>query len=216
MTDLAPVPLSVFTLTPHAHVYGKSFKAYSYRPGFTDTIPLIDIPRWDFYWQATYTLQRPLRLNTNRRCRAEVWYDNTVNNPDNPNNPPVDVTWGESTTSEMLYLFATVAVYQNGDENILLDSSLLNVSALEPLAPDALWVGPNPVRDILEIRLGTPMTGMIDLMLTDMEGRVQRQWRERDLQRARVSVQNLPSGVYVLSLLQNGTPLATKKIVKNE
>lgn len=216
MTDLAPVPLSVFTLTPHAHVYGKSFKAYSYRPGFTDTIPLIDIPRWDFYWQATYTLQRPLRLNTNRRCRAEVWYDNTVNNPDNPNNPPVDVTWGESTTSEMLYLFATVAVYQNGDENILLDSSLLNVSALEPLAPDALWVGPNPVRDILEIRLGTPMTGMIDLMLTDMEGRVQRQWRERDLQRARVSVQNLPSGVYVLSVLQNGTPLATKKIVKNE
>ena len=60
-----PLPISVFTLTPHAHVFGKSFKAYAYRPGTTDTVPLTDIPKWGFYWQSTCTLRKPIKLLIN-------------------------------------------------------------------------------------------------------------------------------------------------------
>ena len=150
------LPLSVFSLTPHAHVVCKSFKAYAYRPGFTDTIPLINIPQWDFHWQSTYTLRKPLKLAGNRISRAEVVYDNTENNPDNPNSPPVDVGWGEKTTDEMLFLFATVALYESGDENLILDSTLLT-STLEIGASDGNFsIQPNPVNDILDIRSKLP------------------------------------------------------------
>ncbi len=198
------VPISVFTLTPHAHVFGKSFKSFAYRSGFLDTIPLINIPKWDFYWQSTYTLQKPLRLNTNHICRAIVAYDNTTDNPNNPNSPPIDVTWGEKTTDEMLFLFATAAVYQPGDENILLDSSLLLNAAPEVVFQDNDFIVPNPVNDVLDIRAKEPVMGMSELLVMDMNGRVLRQWRERDLFHSRSSVADLSSGVYVLQIRQAG------------
>jgi hypothetical protein len=202
VSDLAPVPLSVFTLTPHAHVFGKSFRAYAYRPGFTDTIPLIDIPKWDFYWQSTYTLQKPLRLATNRVCRADVTYDNTPNNPNNPYSPPQDIPWGEKTTNEMLFLFATVALYQSGDENIILDSTLLTSAVPSVAAFDPGVRVTNPAGETLEISASEPISGLLDLVVLDWNGRVVRQWRERDLSRSRVSIADLRAGVYVLRIGQ--------------
>jgi hypothetical protein len=34
-----------------------------------------------------------------------AYYDNSVNNPENPSNPPVNVRWGERTTDEMCLTF---------------------------------------------------------------------------------------------------------------
>ena len=210
---ISSVPLSVLSLTPHAHVVAKSFKAYSYRPGFTDTIPLINIPQWDFYWQGTYTLRKPLRLNTNRVTRAEVVYDNTVNNPQNPHDPPQDVWWGEKTSDEMLYLFASVVTYKLGDENIILDSTLL-VGVPEVLSQDDNFtIAPNPMDDALDIRAREPLTGLADLLITDLQGRTVRQWRERDLQHSRTSVRDLAPGLYVLQIRQPGR-VSTFKVVK--
>jgi hypothetical protein len=205
ISDVSSVPLSLFTLTPHAHVFGKSFKAFTYRPGVNpDTIPLIDVPKWDFYWQGTYTLQKPVKLPLNYRTRAYVTYDNTTNNPYNPNSPPLDVTWGERTTDEMLYLFATVAVYEPGDENIILDSTLLISASPDVIAEDEGFRITNPVADVLDIRVGQPLQGITDLVISDMSGRVQRQWRERDLSHSRTSIADLNSGVYVLQIQQAG------------
>jgi hypothetical protein len=214
VSDLSPLPLSLFSLTPHAHVLGKSFKAYSYRVGQTDTIPLVNVPRWDFFWQGTYTLQKPVKLNTNRRCRAEVVYDNTTNNPLNPNNPPKDVFWGENTSDEMLYLFATVALYQNGDENLVLDSMLFVSTPSVQVEDETLQIMPNPISEVLEIRAKAPLPGMSDLSLMDMSGRVLRQWREQDLHRSRTAVRDLPPGVYTL-LVQHAGRSKTYKVVKD-
>ncbi|MFZ4633256.1 MAG: T9SS type A sorting domain-containing protein [Saprospiraceae bacterium] len=204
VSELAPAPISVFTLTPHAHVFGKSFKAYAYRQGTTDTIPLIEIPKWDFYWQGTYTMQKPLRLNTNYTCRADVTYDNTSDNPNNPFFPPQDVRWGEKTTNEMLFLFATVALYKTGDENIVLDSALLT-SSPEIVVQDDQFIIPNPLQDdVLDIRTKAPLSGIAELILSDMNGVVQRQWREQNLAHSRTSVANLVPGVYVLQIRQQG------------
>ena len=205
VSDLAGgFPLSLFTLTPHAHVVCKSFKAFSYRPGFTDTIPLINVPTWDFHWQRTYTLQKPLRLGGNRISRAEVVYDNTENNPENPHSPPKDVLWGEKTSEEMLFLFATVALYQAGDENILLDSTLLTAVPQLLSQDDTFYLGNNPVADVLDVQAKTSVSGMVDFILTDLQGKTQRQWREQNEQRSRVSVGDLAPGMYILQIRQSG------------
>ncbi len=205
VSNWVPAPISVFTLTPHAHVFGKSFKAFAYRPGAPlDTVPLIEIPKWDFYWQSTYTMRKPIKLKTTHICRAEVTYDNTENNPNNPFSPPKDVKWGEKTTNEMLFLFATVAVYQNGDENIVLDSTLLSSSAPEIIAQDDQFIITNPVSEVLDIRAKTTLSGMSDLIITDMDGKVQRQWREQDLSHSRTSIADLSAGMYVLQIRQTG------------
>ncbi len=213
ISDIAPVSLSLFTLTPHAHIFGKSFKAYAYRSNSTDTLPLINIPKWDFYWQSTYTLRKPARLKVNYKCRAEVTYDNTINNPQQPFSPPQDVTWGEKTTNEMLFLFATVAVYQTGDENIILDSTLLISNVPEVVAQDDHFAIANPVSDILDIRAKEPLSGMADLVISDMNGKVLRQWREQNLAHSRTSVSDIPVGTYVLQISQSGK-LSTFKLLK--
>jgi hypothetical protein len=199
--DIVPVPVSLFTLTPHAHVFGKSFKSYAYVPGQPDTIPLIDIPRWDFYWQGTYTLQKPLKMLPDYMIHADVTYDNTVNNPDQPFFPPVDVTWGEKTTNEMLFLFGTVAIYEPGDEDIILDSLLLS-SSTEIVVQDDDFSVVNPMIDAIDIRAKTPVNGIADLILYDINGKVQKQWREQSFSHSRVSAVDLAPGVYFLDIRQ--------------
>jgi hypothetical protein len=208
------LPMSIFSLTPHAHVVCKSFKAYSYRSGATDTIPLINIPKWDFHWQSTYTLRKPIKINGNRITRAEVTYDNTTDNPNNPNDPPQDVWWGEKTSDEMLYLFATAALYKTGDENIVLDSTLLTPTE-QPVVSDAghINISPNPVQDILDIRSDLTTTGTSDMLISDADGRIVRQWREAHPEHCRISVASLPGGVYFLEI-RNGIQREVVKVLK--
>jgi hypothetical protein len=210
--DIVPAPVSVFTLTPHAHVFGKSFKSYAYLPGQTDTIPLIDIPQWDFYWQGTYTLQKPQLLTTNHVVHADVTYDNTVNNPDQPFFPPQDVTWGEKTTNEMLFLFATVAIYEPGDENIILDSLLLSATDDVVVQDDDFSVV-NPIMEAVDIRAKTLVNGIADLILYDVSGQVQRQWREQSFSHSRTSAADLAPGVYFLEIRQKDKR-STYKLIK--
>jgi hypothetical protein len=210
---VAPVPLSLMTLTPHAHIFGKSFKAYVLKNNANmDTIPLIDVPRWDFYWQSTYTLQKPLKLLPSQTVRADVTYDNTVNNPEQPFFPPQDVYWGEKTTNEMLFLFATVAEYEPGDENIILDSLLL-ASSIQVVTQDNDFTVVNPISEALDIRAKTPINGMVDFILTDLNGRTVRQWREQNLSRSYTAAANLTPGIYILQIRQAGK-LSSYKIVK--
>ena len=49
---------------------------------------------------------------------AIATYDNTSNNPDNPNDPPEYVFWGEGTTDEMFFLPILYVPYNEGDENL--------------------------------------------------------------------------------------------------
>ena len=51
---------------------------------------------------------------------ATCIYDNTVDNPDNPNNPPEWVFAGEGTEDEMFFVPFRYVFYEDGDENIYL------------------------------------------------------------------------------------------------
>jgi hypothetical protein len=112
--------ISLLSVNPHMHLLGKSFKAFAVHPA-GDTTPLIYIPKWDFRWQYYYTFPKPVVLEKNSRLVVIASFDNTSNNPFNPNHPPQDVSEGTGTesmrtTDEMLQFIFTFVPYEPGDE----------------------------------------------------------------------------------------------------
>lgn len=116
--------ISILTINPHLHLLGKSFKAFAIKPN-GDTINLIHIPKWQFRWQYFYTFTKPVKVPKGSTIMAIAEFDNTNKNPNNPNNPPIQVSErlefnGASmrTTDEMFQFIITYFPYQKGDENI--------------------------------------------------------------------------------------------------
>ena len=90
----------LFTLQPHMHLRGKSFRFDAVYPdGSTET--LLDVPRYDFNWQMTYALAEPKRLPEGTTLDCVAQYDNSSENLVNPN-PAAAVTWGDQTWEEMM------------------------------------------------------------------------------------------------------------------
>ena len=101
-------PMNLVNLFPHLHLRGKAFQYdVIYPDGRTETILKVD--KWSLNWQLSYTLAEPLALPAGTRIKATAWWDNSANNPANPD-PSVDVSWGEQSWEEMLVGFMNVAV----------------------------------------------------------------------------------------------------------
>jgi hypothetical protein len=64
---------------------------------------------YDFFWQLNYVLAQPRLLPKGTRLVCTAWYDNSPNNPRNPD-PTEDVTYGEQSRDEMMVGFFDVAV----------------------------------------------------------------------------------------------------------
>jgi hypothetical protein len=109
---------------PHMHLIGRSIHAYGLKPVTNDTIPFVRINDWDFHWQDNFIFRNPIKVSNFTNFRAQATYDNTVNNPDNPSNPPIDVYQGESTYDEMMLVFFAYMPYQSGDENLIVDKRI--------------------------------------------------------------------------------------------
>lgn len=90
----------LYTLTPHMHVRGKSFRYTAHYPDGQEEI-LLDVPHYDFNWQNVYTLAEPKRLPGGTRVEMEASYDNSAENKSNPD-PSQTVTWGDQTWEEMM------------------------------------------------------------------------------------------------------------------
>ena len=143
---------SVLSVAPHMHLVGTTLKSFANKPN-GDTIRFIDIPKWDFHWQGQYYFQRPVIVSAGSTLRAFATYDNTTNNPSNPNSPPRTVNLGESTTDEMMLVYFAHTAYQTGDENIILDSSLIVTGINDPRVFGAdLSFFPNPTNTSLQFR----------------------------------------------------------------
>lgn len=115
--------ISLLTINPHMHLLGRDFWAFALEPS-GDTIPLIKIPEWDFHWQYFYTFERMQKIPKGSVIHVYATFDNTVNNPENPFNPPrrIDAQRNTSmrTTDEMLQFIMTYLSYEEGDESISL------------------------------------------------------------------------------------------------
>jgi len=95
---------TLLTVMPHMHLLGRTMTVSAKLPDGSSK-QLINVPDWDFNWQNTYAYKEPLKLPKGTSVTMTASYDNSKENPRNPNNPPRMVTWGEQTTNEMCIAF---------------------------------------------------------------------------------------------------------------
>jgi peroxiredoxin/mono/diheme cytochrome c family protein len=95
---------TLHSVMPHMHMLGKQIQVTLTPPEGQPTT-LVAIRDWDYNWQETYFLQKPIAIKAGTRMQVEAVYDNTDKNPNNPFNPPRLVTFGEQTDNEMCFVF---------------------------------------------------------------------------------------------------------------
>ena len=96
-----PADVDVVAIQPHMHTLGREVKVRAVLPDGAQQ-PLIWIRDWNFNWQDRYLYKEFVPLPRGTRLECEAFYDNSEKNPQNPNQPPREVRWGEATTEEML------------------------------------------------------------------------------------------------------------------
>ncbi len=102
-----PSDVELMAIYPHAHYLGKDMQAFATLPdGTTET--LIHIPHWNLNWQAVYRYAEPVRLPKGTKVSLRYVYDNSEENPLNPNHPPARVVGGNRSTDEMCHLWLQV------------------------------------------------------------------------------------------------------------
>lgn len=104
--DVLPfLSAKVWAVTPHMHLLGRRIKVELTRPGDQAPNCLINVDDWDFNWQGTYLYKEGIPVPGGSKIKLTATYDNSSENPLNPNNPPKTVRWGEETTDEMALAF---------------------------------------------------------------------------------------------------------------
>jgi tetratricopeptide (TPR) repeat protein len=102
-----PIDVELMAIYPHAHYLGKDIQASATLPdGTTET--LIHIPQWNLNWQAVYRYAEPVRLPKGTKVNLRYVYDNSEENPMNPNHPPARVLGGNRSSDEMCHLWLQV------------------------------------------------------------------------------------------------------------
>ncbi len=106
VTDEFTVPeeVELLAIYPHAHYLGRDLRAFAtYPDGMKKS--LIHIPQWNLNWQAVYRYAMPVDLPKGTVVSMRYSYDNSDENPLNPNDPPKRVTAGNSSSDEMAHLW---------------------------------------------------------------------------------------------------------------
>jgi len=192
--------ISVFAVAPHMHLVGKSIKAFNVNG--TDTTPIVNIPNWDFHWQRTYIMRQPLIFAKGSTIWGEGLYDNTAQNPNNPNSPPLAVSAGEGTKDEMMLVYFWVAGFVPGDEFKIVDfTPLKNISGSKLLKKTLVKVYPNPgTGNQLWLESQNPC---VAYDLFDASGRKVKSGTplyDHQLSGTLIQTNDIPSGCYQLNL----------------
>lgn len=98
----------LISMFPHMHLRGKGFEYLITGPnGRVET--LLKINHYDFQWQLNYRLAQPLPIKAGTRLEWVAYFDNSPNNPNNPD-PTAEVRYGEQSWEEMMIGFFDVVV----------------------------------------------------------------------------------------------------------
>jgi Flp pilus assembly protein TadD len=122
-----PVAVSLLAIYPHAHFLGKQVDAWAELPD-GKRLALLKIDYWDINWQASYNYRQPVSLPAGTTVAMRITYDNTAENPRNPNNPPKMVRAGNRSEDEMGHVWLQVLpVPANNDEDprLILQQALM-------------------------------------------------------------------------------------------
>jgi len=103
----------VLGINPHMHLRGKSAEVrVTYPDGRVEE--LLRVPKYDFSWQITYEPEGDLTLPAGTKLEAVEFYDNSPNNPANPD-PSKEVHWGDQTSDEMMVVYMHLAIPSGQD-----------------------------------------------------------------------------------------------------
>lgn len=91
----------LYSVLPHSHYRGKSSKFWLDHPDGTREL-ILSVPNYDFNWQRGYEFAEPRRIAAGTRLVHSTIYDNSRQNPGNPD-ASRPVPWGLQSQDEMLY-----------------------------------------------------------------------------------------------------------------
>jgi hypothetical protein len=94
-----PREAMLYDLIPHMHLRGSWFRFEALYPDGKREM-LLSVPNYDFNWQTTYRLAEPKRIPGGTWILCTGGYDNSAQNPANPN-PAKRVKWGDQSFEEM-------------------------------------------------------------------------------------------------------------------
>jgi hypothetical protein len=97
---------------PHMHLRAKDYELRAYYPSGESQTLLKG--KFDFNWQLGYEFAKPVLLPKGTRIESIAHFDNSENNPYNPN-PNIDVKYGPQTTDEMAVSFMGFIIDVNAD-----------------------------------------------------------------------------------------------------
>ncbi|MGI8990943.1 MAG: thiol-disulfide isomerase [Bryobacteraceae bacterium] len=98
----------VVALFPHMHLRGKDFEYRAVYPTGEKEM-LLNVPHYSFSWQLSYYPVKDLVMPKGTKIECTAHFDNSVNNPNNPDATKA-VKWGDQSWEEMMIGFFDVAI----------------------------------------------------------------------------------------------------------
>ena len=106
-------PAKLVDMMPHMHLRGKDFVYTSFYPTGESEV-LLRVPKYDFSWQLFYYLTDQKALPAGTRLHCVAHFDNSPNNPANPDATKI-VRWGDQSWEEMMIGWFDVAMAPGKD-----------------------------------------------------------------------------------------------------
>ncbi|HEX7794549.1 MAG TPA: tetratricopeptide repeat protein [Vicinamibacterales bacterium] len=137
-----PVDVTALSVYPHAHYLAKEMFVRATLPNGKSTT-LLHIPNWNFNWQDEYQYTQPVSLPRGATIEMHYRYDNSADNPHNPNSPPRPVVFGSETTDEMGELLVQVLT-KNAEDAARLRAQAARKNLLTDVAGEEKRVADKP------------------------------------------------------------------------
>jgi hypothetical protein len=100
LTSRIKADVHLYTVVPHAHHLCREFRLAATLPDGTCQ-PLLWVQDWSLDWQDQYRFVKPVRLPQGTILTLAAYFDNSGDNPRNPNQPPQRVRYGVTSKEEM-------------------------------------------------------------------------------------------------------------------
>ena len=213
-----PYDVTFLGVSPHMHLLGRKWEIYAVLPNQT-RIDVMKINDWDFNWQGAYNFVKPVVLPKGSQIHAFATYDNTTNNPYNPNNPPKTESWGEKTSDEMYYLPLIFMTYQPGDENLVFGDILDNKKVVLDFMKDKIFpIYPDPSKNKITVPFTLSRAQPITVDIIDLNGKVfiskySNQYADNGMYQMEIDIHTLPAGSYFARVKTSDNQL-TQKFIK--
>ncbi len=100
-----PFDMELRALMPHSQLLGNTWEIFTVEPDTKKSKVLLKIDDWDFKWKRQFDFSKPIVLKKGTIVHALAKYDNTLNNPSNPSDPPRAMTWGKRMFDELFLVY---------------------------------------------------------------------------------------------------------------